>query len=258
MRNIRLILEYDGTRYLGWQRQKPAGRRQPASRQPNAERTIQGKLEAVLSRMAGEPVNVIGAARTDAGVHALGQVANFHTASGMSLQEIEGYLRRYLPEDIVAHSLEEADPRFHARYLARRKRYRYCIVNRRVPDVFRRRYALHVPEPLDLAAMERAAALLLGERDFSGFASHLSAGKSPVRRLEAVRILGREGSVEIEYVADGFLRGMARILTGTLLEVGAGRRDPGEMAAVLAARRRALAGPLAPAHGLFLVEAIYR
>ncbi len=254
MRNIRLTLAYDGTRYLGWQRQRTAG-------QKDAERTVQGKLEALLGRVTGEAVNVIGAARTDAGVHALGQVANFHTPARLPLGELAAALDRFLPEDIAVLSLEEAGPRFHARYLARRKRYRYRIVNRPRPDVFRRKYALHVPELLDPAAMERAAAHLLGEHDFTSFASRLSSGKSPVRRLDAVRIRrggGDEtGSLDLDFEGDGFLHNMARILAGTLVEVGAGRLDPDALPAILEARQRARAGPMAPAHGLFLVEVGY-
>ena len=253
-RNIRLTLAYDGTRYLGWQRQRPAG-------QKEAERTIQGKLEGVLGRLTGGPVNLIGAARTDAGVHALGQVANFHTASRVPLAELSAALERFLPEDIAVLAAEEAGPRFHARYLARGKLYRYRIWNRTHPDVFQRKYALHVPEPLDLAAMERAAGHLPGEHDFSSFAAHLSAGKSPVRRLEAVRVRAPGGAaagwIDLEFEGDGFLHHMARILAGTLLEAGAGRLDPERVPQILAARRRPEAGPLAPAHGLFLVEVRY-
>lgn len=250
-----MSVAYDGGRYLGWQRQGPG----------EGERTIQGKLEAVLSRMAGgEPIAVIGASRTDAGVHALNQTANFHTAGLMPLAEMEAYLSRYLPEDIQVQALEEADPRFHARYLARRKRYEYRIVNRRQSDLFLRRYTLHVPQPLDLAAMGRAAAALAGEHDFSSFTTRRSRAKSAVRRIDGIRLLsgkagepGWAGALAIEYEGNGFLHNMIRIMTGTLLEAGAGRLDPGELPAILAARRRERAGPMAPARGLFLVEVMY-
>ena len=260
-RNIRLTLAYDGSRYLGWQRQGYAGRQGSAARPEGSEKTIQGKLEALLGRLTGGPVNLIGAARTDAGVHALGQVANFHTGSRLPLPELAAAVQRYLPEDIALLAAEEVGPRFHARYLARGKRYRYRVWNRPFPEVFHRRQALHVPQPLDLGAMERAAAHLIGEHDFTSFAARLSAGKSPVRRLEAVRVCARPGAeagwIDLEFEGDGFLHHMARILAGTLLEAGAGRLDPQRVPRILAARRRSEAGPLAPAHGLYLVEVLY-
>jgi tRNA pseudouridine38-40 synthase len=245
MRNIRLLLQYDGTRYFGWQRQG------------EEQRTIQGRLEAVLSRMSGEALQIIGAGRTDAGAHALGQVANFHTASPLPVQGIRDYCNRHLPEDIVVLAAEEADPRFHARYRARAKRYHYRICNRLVRDVFSRRYAWHVPEPLDLGAMRRAAALLVGEHDFRSFTSLKSKHKSAVRRLTALEAESQEGEATLRFEADGFLYNMARILTGTLVEVGLGRLAPERVGEILAARDRSLAGPMAPPHGLFLVEVLY-
>jgi tRNA pseudouridine38-40 synthase len=249
MRNLKLVVQYDGARYLGWQRQK--------EEDPERPRTIQGKLEQVLSRMTGERIQVIGACRTDAGVHAEGQVANFLTSSNLSLQEIRAYLTRYLPEDIAVTAADQVDPRFHARYRARRKRYVYRIWSGPYPQVFRRRYCLHHMEPLDLPGMRRAAALLVGENDFRSFTTLKSKTKSTVRTLHALEVQDREGWVELHFEGDGFLHNMARILAGTLLEVGAGRLAPEAMPEILAARDRSAAGPLAPPQGLCLLEVLY-
>jgi tRNA pseudouridine38-40 synthase len=247
--NLKLVLQYDGSRYLGWQRQR--------EEDPERPRTIQGKLEQVLSRLAGERVTVIGASRTDAGVHAEAQVANFHTASPLDPERVLAYCARYLPSDIAVRSVEVADPRFHARYLARAKRYLYRIWTRPYPDVFHRRYSLHLAEPLEASAMRRAAESLVGRKDFSSFTSMKSKTKSAVRTLFALEVLEGAGTLELAFEADAFLPHMIRIMTGTLLEVGAGRLDPQAVAAILEARERSAAGPLAPACGLCLMAVLY-
>jgi len=247
-RNIKLVVQYDGSRYLGWQRQKEEDSERP--------RTIQGKLEQVLSRMTGEKVQLIGACRTDAGVHAEGQVANFLTSSALSLQEVLAYLTRYLPEDIAVTAADQVDARFHSRYRARGKHYVYRIWAAPYPQVFRRRYCLHLPEALDLEAMRRAAALLVGEHDFRSFTSSKSKTKSTVRTLHALELRGEGDWLELHFEGDGFLHNMARILTGTLLEVGAERLPAEAMAGILEAARSA-AGPLAPPQGLCLLEVLY-
>ena len=249
MRNLKLVVQYDGSRYLGWQRQK--------EEDPESPRTIQGKLEQVLSRMTGEKIQVIGACRTDAGVHAEAQVANFLTSSTLSLQEVRAYLTHYLPEDIAVTAADQVDARFHARYRARRKRYVYRLWTAPYPQVFRRRYCLHLPEPLDLEAMRRAAGLLVGERDFRSFTTSKSKVKSTVRTLHALELVAREGWLELHFEGDGFLHNMARILTGTLLEVGAGRLPAEAIAAILMKGERSAAGPLAPPQGLCLLEVLY-
>jgi tRNA pseudouridine38-40 synthase len=248
-RNLKLVVQYDGGRYLGWQRQR--------EEDPGQPRTIQGKLEQVLSRMTGDPVRLIGACRTDAGVHAEAQVANFLTSSSLSLQEILAYLSRYLPEDIAVTAADQVDERFHARYRSRRKRYVYRIWTAPQPHVFRRRYCLHLPGTLDLEAMRRAAGLLLGRHDFRSFTTAKSKTKSAVRTLHALEVRDRDGWVELHFEGDGFLHNMARILAGTLLEVGAGRLAPEAMTDILEARDRSAAGPLAPAQGLCLLEVLY-
>ncbi len=247
MRNLRLTVQYDGTRYQGWQRLGSGA----------ATRTIQGRLEAVLARLTGERIAVIGASRTDAGAHAEGQVANFHTASPLPPDAILEAFGRYLPADIVVSGVEEAEPRFHARYLARSKLYVYRVCNRPVPDVLRRSFALHVPSPLDIEAMRRAGALLTGEHDFVGFSSLKAGKRSTVRTLFSFAIVERDGRIDVLFEGDGFLYNMIRIIMGTLLEVGAGARPADDVARALASRSRADAGPTAPAHGLCLLEVRY-
>ena len=244
MRNLRLDICYDGTRYRGWQR---LGDR---------EDTIQGKLENTLSRILGEAIEISGSGRTDAGVHAKGQVASFHTQSQMPCGEILKELRRYLPEDIGIYSCQECAPRFHARLNAKEKTYLYRIWNSREPCVFERKYVAVMPENLDLAAMEDAAAKLLGEHDFSAFCGNPKMKKSTVRCVRAIEIrrVGRE--IQLRLTGGGFLQDMVRILTGTLVEVGRGERSP-ESIPSLFGGKRSEAGFLAPAQGLCLEEVRY-
>lgn len=244
MRNLRLDLCYDGTRYRGWQRL------------PGRDDTIQGKLETALSRILGEPIEVSGSGRTDAGVHAKGQVANFHCESDMTAEEILTNLRRYLPEDIGIYSCKEVSPRFHARLNAREKTYRYRIWNSGTPCVFERRYVAVMPEQLDVEAMKQAADLLLGRHDFSAFCGNPKMKKSTVRELYAIDISRRGQEIQIRFTGNGFLYNMVRILTGTLIEVGRGGRSPESIPALFGAKREQ-AGFLAPAQGLCLEEVEY-
>lgn len=246
MRNIRMLLQYEGTRYQGWQRQT------------SSENTIQGKLEKLLSRMCGEAIEISGSGRTDAGVHAHGQVANFHTSSEMSVEEMLAYCNRYLPEDIAVIEMSEAAPRFHSRLNACGKRYCYRIINSRIPDVFWRRYAQEVEEELDLEAMRLAAQRLLGEHDFKAFTSAKKGKKSTVRRIDEITIEKEGALLTLSFKGNGFLHHMIRILVGTLLEAGMGRRTPESITEVLEARNRELAGPLVPAKGLTLMEVYYK
>ena len=246
MRNLKLILTYDGTRYKGWQRLS------------GEENTIQGKLEAALSRILGEPVEISGSGRTDAGAHALGQVASFHCESGMSCPALLEALRKYLPEDIGVLSCEEAAPRFHARLNATGKTSLYRVWNSPEPCVFDRRYVYRMEEPLDLPAMERAASMVLGTHDFLSFCSNKHFKKSSVRTIYSLTIRREGPEVRFTVAGDGFLYNMVRILVGTLLEVGTGRRDPEEIPRILAARNREAAGYTVPAAGLFLTEVTYQ
>ena len=244
MRNLRLDLCYDGTRYRGWQRL------------PGREDTIQGKLELTLSRILDEEIEVSGSGRTDAGVHAKGQVANFHCENPMKAEEILLKLRMYLPEDIGIYSCREVSPRFHARLNAKEKTYCYRIWNSNAPCVFERRYVAQMPESLDLDAMNRAAQLLLGEHDFSAFCGNAKMKKSTVRYIRSIAI-GREGEeIRITVTGNGFLHNMVRILVGTLIEVGRGSRKIESIPALFGGKR-AEAGFLAPAQGLCLMEVFY-
>ena len=243
--NYKLIIQYDGTRYDGWQRQG------------NTENTIQGRIEEVLSRMVQAPVEVQGAGRTDAGVHALGQVASVYLDTDASEDEICRYLNQYLPEDIGVVEVRQAADRFHARLNASGKVYRYRIGIGAYKNVFERKYYYPLGKELDVAGMREAAALLLGEHDFKSFCSNKRMKKSTVRRLRRIDIREKAGEIEITYEGDGFLYNMVRILTGTLIEVGQGKRCPDSMKEILVGRNRKLAGYTAPARGLILAEVKY-
>ena len=244
MRNIRLDICYDGTRYRGWQRL------------PGKDDTLQGKLETALSRILEEPIEISGSGRTDAGVHARGQVANFHTESTMTTAEILANLRRYLPEDIGIYSCKDVSPRFHARLNAKEKTYRYRIWNSEAPCVFERRYVAVMPEALDVEVMKAAAGKLVGEHDFSAFCGNPKFKKSTVRYIRSIDIRREGGELVIEYTGNGFLHNMVRILTGTLVEVGRGERSAGSIPALFGGKR-ADSGFLAPAQGLCLMEVYY-
>lgn len=244
MRNIRLDLCYDGTRYKGWQRL------------PGANSTIQGKLETALSRILGEPIEVSGSGRTDAGVHAKGQVANFHSESTMAAEDILTQLRRYLPEDIGIYSCRDVSPRFHARLNAKEKTYLYRIWNSPEPCVFERRFVTVMDEPLDQEAMEEAAKLLLGEHDFSAFCGNAKMKKSTVRYIRSIRIRREGPELQLTFTGNGFLHNMVRILVGTLVEVGRGQREAASVAELFGGKRSE-AGFLAPPQGLCLEEVYY-
>lgn len=243
MRNLRLDICYDGTRYRGWQRL------------PGVEGTIQGKLETALSRILQETVTVSGSGRTDAGVHAAHQIANFHCESPKSCEDILHELRRYLPEDIGIYSCQEASPRFHARLNATGKTYRYRIWNSEAPCVFERRYLWALPERLDVEAMDRAAQCLVGTHDFSCFCGNSKMKKSTVRRIDCISLTRQGQELQIAVTGNGFLQNMVRILVGTLVEVGTGQR--GEKLDSLFGQKREKAGFLAPPQGLCLMEVTY-
>lgn len=244
MRNIRLELCYDGTRYRGWQRL--AG----------ADNTIQGKLEAALSRILGEQIALSGSGRTDAGVHARRQVANFHCENAMPVDELLSQLRKFLPEDIGIFSCKDCSPRFHARLNALEKTYLYRIHNSDAPCVFDRRFVAVMPEPLDLDAMEKAAQLLCGEHDFSAFCGNPKFKKSTVRFIRSICLERAGNELHISFTGNGFIHNQVRIMVGTLVEVGRGERSPDSIPALFGGKR-ADAGFLAPAQGLCLMEVRY-
>jgi tRNA pseudouridine38-40 synthase len=249
MRNIKLTLCYEGTRYSGWQRQK------------NTENTIQGKLEWLIGQITGESVEVHGSGRTDAGVHALSQVANVKVPSEIEPDELMERLNELLPEDIAVTAAKEADERFHARLSAVRKTYQYRIYMGDAKPVFDRKLVTVFDELplLDIEAMREAAGYLLGVHDFTSFCGNPSFKKSAVRRIEALEIVENEAGDElvVRITGDGFLQNMVRITVGTLLEVGKGVIKPEEIKEILAAKDRKMAGPMAPAKGLTLVRVEY-
>ena len=238
-----LTLSYDGTRYRGWQRL------------PGAD-TIQGRVEKALSEIFGTPVEIQGSGRTDAGVHALGQTASFE-AETRCPEQVLRELRRLLPSDIGALKLEYREPRFHARLSAVEKTYVYRVWNSERPDVFERRYRYFLPAKLNQEKMREGAALLTGTHDFLAFCSNRHYKKSSVRTLYALDM--EENGEELVFTlrADGFLWNMARILVGTLLEIGLGKREPSSIPGIFASRRRENAGETAPARGLCLKEVTY-
>ena len=245
MRNFRLTLCYDGSRYSGWQKQG------------NTDNTIQEKIEALLTRLLGRPVEISGCGRTDAGVHARRQVCSFRAETDMDCAELLARLRQYLPEDIGALTLEEAPPRFHARLSCTEKSYLYRIWNSDAPNVFERKYVYRYPGTLDDSAMRCAAQALIGEHDFTAFCSNRHMKKSAVRTLRSIEIDRQGDELRILLTGNGFLYNMVRIIVGTLIEAGRGERDAENVAAALQSRDRKNAGFTAPAQGLCLWDVQY-
>ncbi|GIP36287.1 tRNA pseudouridine(38-40) synthase TruA [Paenibacillus sp. J2TS4] len=253
MRNIKMTISYDGTSYCGFQIQ------------PN-QVTIQGKLEEAVRILTGEQVKITSSGRTDAGVHARGQVINYTTNSRIPIDRWCLALNSRLPDDITVHSAEEAPLDFHARHGAREKTYRYSIQRSKWPDVFQQKLRLHHPAPLDVEAMRRALLRLEGEHDFTSFCSTRTSVESHVRTIYSTSVDyvpepmiadGEAGVIHIYITGNGFLYNMVRIIVGTLIEVGSGKRAESEMSDILAARDRSLAGPTAMPHGLTLWEVKY-
>lgn len=267
--NYRILLCYDGTRYDGWQKQG------------NTDKTIQGKLEALLERLMGETVEVQGSGRTDRGVHAEGQAAHFHLNSGdvrkklmeksgeksswnqkETIEDIPGclmsYMNHYLPEDIAVTDCREAEPRFHSRLSAVRKTYRYQLEQGDKKDVFLRDYYYGVGQQLDLEAMKEGASYLTGTHDFKSFCGNPRMKKTTVRTIDSIWFQQLDGGkLHIRYRGNGFLQQMVRILTGTLIEIGKGEKKPREILEILEAKDRRTAGFTAPAQGLFLESVEY-
>lgn len=249
MKNYKLIIAYDGSRYFGWEHQ------------PNTDMTIQGKLETVLSRMTGHDIQLNGSGRTDAGVHARGMVASVLLETDLSEEEIRDYVNRYLPDDICVREVREAGSRFHARYNALGKTYRYTCYIGDIKPVFDRKYVYSIDRDkarhLDIDAMKRAASYLIGEHDFKSFCSNPKMKKSTVRKVDRIDIIRKGEYLTLYYHGTGFLQHMVRILTGTLLEVGYGMRSPENMKELIEAKDRRMAGITAPAQGLCLMEVDY-
>ncbi len=245
-RNIKLTIEYDGTGYHGWQSQKGSGRA-----------TIQDTIEDAVRKLSGEEVRIYSSGRTDAGVHALGHVANFHSSLSMPPEAWAPALNQHLPFDIRVINSSEAAPDFHARYSATGKLYRYRILNRRPPTALLRNHAWHINLPLSLGSMQDAVACLIGTHDFSAFRSSGCTAKTTVRTLKKAEVRQSGDIIDILLEADAFLQYMARNITGTLVEAGLGRFTSTDVAHILSSCDRRVAGKTAPAHGLCLIAVYY-
>lgn len=247
MRNIKMLLQYDGTRYKGWQKQNQKG---------NSVVTIQGKIENVLSKMTGEEIEVIGCGRTDSGVHADNYVANFFTDSKMTLVEMMSYLEEYLPEDIVVKELKIASDRFHSRLNVKGKTYVYSIQNTKYQDVFSKRFAYHIKEELDIESMREGAKYLIGTHDFKSF-TNLKVKNGKKSTIRDIKITNYNGFVQIEVSGNGFLLNMVRIIVGTLVEVGVHKRNPEDIKEILESKNRENSGLKVPGKGLMLKNLEY-
>ncbi len=245
MTNYKIKVMYDGTKYKGWQRQV------------STDQTIQGKIEGVLSKMVDSTVEIQGAGRTDAGVHAYAQIANFQLDTNYTPKEIMEYLNQYLPEDISVINCRRVNDRFHSRLLAKGKIYRYRIWNHSDKPVFERKYVYQLADHFDIELMKEAAAVLCGTHDFQSFTSAKKGKKSTIRFIESIQIeqLGKELVITIN--GNGFLYNMVRIMVGTLMEVGMKKRSVESVRDLLEAKDRSQAGYLAPAKGLALMEIYY-
>ncbi|MFN2926051.1 tRNA pseudouridine(38-40) synthase TruA [Lachnospiraceae bacterium YH-ros2228] len=256
IRNYKLKIAYDGTRYFGWEHQ------------PGKE-TIQGKLETVLARMCGLDlkdtdfmqndckIQLIGAGRTDAGVHARAMIANVFLDTALTPEQIRDYMNRYLPDDIAVREVSLASDRFHARYKAQGKTYQYTLYDGPVRPVFNRKYYTYLDQPVDTEKMAEAAEHLIGEHDFKSFCGNSHMKKSTVRNVDRLDVRRAKGYIYITVHGTGFLQNMVRILVGTLLEVGYHRMTPDDMTSILEAKDRKKAGPTAPAKGLCLISVDY-
>jgi len=244
MATLKLTIEYDGTAYAGWQRQP-------------VQPTVQAAVEAALQRITQTYIPVIGAGRTDAGVHALGQVASFRTEKALSVEEWGRALNALLPKDICVRSAEHAADDFHARYSARVKLYEYRILSQMERSALDHKRAWQIRKPLDLAAMRESASLLVGRHDFSSFQGSPTDNKNPTCDLRRLEIKQGQALIQIEAQADRFLKQMVRAIVGTLVEVGQGKRSAKNVKEILEARDRRAAGMTAPAHGLYLARVDY-
>jgi tRNA pseudouridine38-40 synthase len=244
-RNFKLTIEYDGSAYFGWQRQKD----------PN---TIQGTIEGALHALTGENVTLTGSGRTDSGVHALGQVASFHTQTHLATGDIHRALNALLPEDIVILSCEEMPESFHARFDVVSKCYRYCLLNRPLPVALGRQYTWHIRKPLDMSAMGRALVHLEGTHNFKAFEGAGSPRADSIRKVHRAELISLGSDrIDFEIEGNGFLRHMVRNIMGTLVDIGLGKITPDDLAKIREEEDRGKAGITAPAHGLFLVKVNY-
>lgn len=245
MRNLKMVIEYDGGKYKGWQKQK------------DAQLTIKGKIETVLCKMTGEAIQVIGCESTDIGSHAENYIANFHTACEFSIDTMLDYLYKFLPEDIVVKSMEDEDERFQSKYNVKSKTYVYRINNNKFRSVFNRKYSYHIEQKLNLDKMRSAAEILVGTYDFQSFTSSKSNEKPTVRTINYINITEKDGLIEIEINENGSLLNMIRIIIGTLLEVGKGNLKAIEVKEILMLKKRSETCSMAQPKGLCLRNVKY-
>lgn len=249
MRNIKLVIEYEGTGYAGWQEQRV--------KKGDPVPTVQACVKGAIEKVVGETVVLYGASRTDSGVHALGQVANFKTTSELPAEEFVPAINYYLSPDIVVRSAVEVPEDFHAQYSARSKTYSYTVLNDRVPCAINRNLSYRYPWPLDVERMKEASRYLLGSHDFTAFSVESSDKKNGVRTIKSFDIARQDRYTRIVVGADGFLHKMIRGIVGTLLLVGRGKLGVDEFRRILESKDRRLAGPTAPAKGLMLLKVNY-
>ena len=244
MRNIKLIIEYDGKGFNGWQKQ------------PN-KLNIQGEIEKAISEITGEEIDLIASGRTDAGVNSLGQTANFKTNSSIPIEKLPIAINSKLKKSIVIKSAEEVDERFHSRYSVKSKKYRYTINNSKYGSAIFRDMEYHFPQKLDVDLMKKAAKYFEGEHDFKAFKASGTSSKSSIRTIYKADIIQNEDRIYIELTGNGFLYNMVRIISGTLLDVGIGKIKPEEIQKIIDGKDRKLAGKTLPAKGLCLIEVNY-
>lgn len=248
MRNLKLSIQYDGTRYKGWQKQNQKGK---------SISTIQDKIEKVLSKMTGEEIQLIGCGRTDTGVHAEDYTASFKTNSMISIEDMLNYLCEFLPEDIVVKSMKDTSERFHARFNVKSKTYVYMIDNNKFLNVFHRKYSYHVAEKLNVEKMKDASKVLLGTHDFQSFTSLKSNSKSTIRTINYIDIRNNNNEIEIEINGNSFLLNMVRIIVGTLIEVGVGNLTLEDFTKILEEKKKSELVTKAPAKGLTMKSVQY-
>ena len=245
MKNYKIIVQFDGSKYKGWQKYK------------DSDLSIQEKIEAVLSKMSGEEIHVTGCGRTDAGTHAENYTANFHTNSKMSPKLILNHLYEFLPQDIVVKSVEEVDERFHAQHNVKSKTYVYSITKGKFRNVFNRKYSYHPIEKLDLIKMRTAAEYLIGTHDFQSFTSLKEGSKSTIRTINSLDIIENGMVIEIVINSNDFLLNMARLVVGVLLEVGENKMEATDVQNILKSKKRAEGAPMAQPKGLCLRDVHY-
>lgn len=244
MRNIKLIIEYDGKKIGGWQKQP-------------TKLNIQGEIEEAIKEITGENVELTASGRTDSGVHSLGQVANFKTNSCIEIEKIPYAINSKLKKSIIIKNAYEVDEKFHARYNCKGKKYRYIINNSQQGSAIYRDLEYHVPQKLDVLKMKEAIKYFEGEHDFKGFRASGTSSKSSVRTIYKAEVIEEGDRVIIELTGNGFMYNMVRIISGTIVDVGVGKIKPEEIPAIIEAKDRNKAGKTLPAYGLYLVEVYY-